>query len=190
MVKKIGKRQRKSKAMDKFQLVEVNNLSQREMAMQVKNVISLGKQKGKNISRKEAEELINQNLEIPTYINNKYQVHVHKSQPEDNKIGFHIDGKVASESMGITHLSIRTHDRSPISDWRDMQTIKNELVGKEYEAVQLHPAESRLIDTVNQYHLWVLEKPKGNGGYFPIGWHDRLVDYNRKSGGAKQRGKE
>src|SRR5690348_14199677 len=48
-------------------------------------------------------------------------------------------------------LSIRRHDGEPCNNWRDLQQIKNELVGPEFEAVELFPAESRLIDTCNQY---------------------------------------
>jgi hypothetical protein len=52
------------------------------------------------------------------------------------------------------HLSIRRLDRDPIHDWRELQKIKNAILGPECEAVELYPAESRLVDTANQYHLW------------------------------------
>jgi len=29
------------------------------------------------------------------------------------------------------------------------------IVGEEHEAFEVYPAESRLVDTANQYHLWV-----------------------------------
>jgi len=51
-------------------------------------------------------------------------------------------------------LSIRREDRKAIMDWRDMQWIKNQLLGPEWGAVQLFPAESRLVDTANQYYLY------------------------------------
>jgi hypothetical protein len=70
----------------------------------------------------------------------------------------------------LYHLSIRRTDRQPARDWRDLQRIKNELVGPEAEGVELFPAESRLVDTANQFHLWVLEKQR-----FPFGWNERLV---------------
>lgn len=54
------------------------------------------------------------------------------------------------------HLSIRRADRKPCRDWRDFQAIKNQLCGEDREAVELYPAESRVVDTANQYHLWVL----------------------------------
>jgi hypothetical protein len=71
----------------------------------------------------------------------------------------------------VTHLSIRRNDRQPLKDWRDFQQIKNELCGPEREAVEIYPAESRLVDTSNQYHLWVL--PEGMS--VPFGFVDRLV---------------
>lgn len=55
----------------------------------------------------------------------------------------------------VTHLSIRRNDRKPLRDWRDLQRIKNDLCGPEAEGVELFPAESRLLDASNQYHLWV-----------------------------------
>jgi hypothetical protein len=45
--------------------------------------------------------------------------------------------------------------------------IKNEIAGPEVEAFEIYPRESRLMDTANQYYLWVL--PPGQtipAGYF------------------------
>lgn len=52
------------------------------------------------------------------------------------------------------HLSMRTVENDIRHDWREMQRVKNELVGPEWEAVELYPAESRVVDTANQFHLW------------------------------------
>jgi hypothetical protein len=68
------------------------------------------------------------------------------------------------------HLSIRRNDREAIHDWRDLQRIKNELVGPETEAVEIYPAESRMVDTSNQYHLWCFTNFQ-----FPFGYTERLV---------------
>lgn len=72
------------------------------------------------------------------------------------------------------HLSIKRLDKAPIKEWRDMQEIKNELVGPEWEAVELYPAESRLVDTANQYHLWVFIG-EGQDFRWPFGFNERLV---------------
>lgn len=58
------------------------------------------------------------------------------------------------------HLLIARRDGKPIHEWHTLQRIKNTLVGPEFEAVELYPAQSRLIDTGNVYHLWVfLDQP-------------------------------
>ena len=59
----------------------------------------------------------------------------------------------------ITYLSIKRHDREPIHDWRDLQEIKNQVVGSEHLAYEVYPPESLLYDTANQYHLWVMNEP-------------------------------
>jgi len=84
----------------------------------------------------------------------------------------------------LVWLSIRRQDRGAIRDWRDMQRIKNELVGPECEGMELYPAEGRLVDTSNQFHLWVLAVP---GKRFPFGFDDRLVMEGRGKGGSQQR---
>ena len=71
----------------------------------------------------------------------------------------------------ILWLSIKRNDREVAHDWRDMQRIKTELVGAEFEAVELYPAESRHVDTANQYHLWVF----ASGYKLPFGFTERVV---------------
>lgn len=73
----------------------------------------------------------------------------------------------------VLHLSIKRIDREPIRDWRALQSIKNAIVGEECEAFELYPAESRLVDTANQYHLWAFIDPTVR---VPIGFVHRLVD--------------
>ena len=74
---------------------------------------------------------------------------------------------------GMLHLSIRHTDRRKAArDWRHFQRIKNELAGPEREAMELFPAESRLVDESNQFHLWVAAE----GDTIPAGYHgDRQV---------------
>ena len=70
----------------------------------------------------------------------------------------------------VAHLSFKTHDRQPRHDWREMQRIKNELCGEECEAIEIYPSEARLVDTSNQYHLYVFKDFK-----IPLGFNERLV---------------
>jgi hypothetical protein len=72
------------------------------------------------------------------------------------------------QSGGLTHLSIRRNDRKAAKDWRHFQQIKNELCGEEREGVEIYPAESRLVDMSNQYHMWVLPA----GDRIGIGFND------------------
>lgn len=70
------------------------------------------------------------------------------------------------------HLNISRLDGQPCKDWAHFQQIKNELVGSECEAIELYPAESRLINTSHEYHLWVC----ANAAYrFPVGFQRRFV---------------
>ena len=87
------------------------------------------------------------------YMNDVYQVNVKN-----------IDG-------GVTWLSIKRRDKDSIHDWRDMQLIKNMICGEEREGCEIYPAESRLVDTSNQYHIFVLPQ----GQIFPFGYSDRLI---------------
>ena len=83
-------------------------------------------------------------------------------------------------------LSIRHNDRKAVRDWRHFQRIKNELAGKERQAVEIYPKESQLIDEANTYHLWVLnekdELPFGFKGERSVGDAEAA-----DSIGAKQR---
>ncbi len=69
-------------------------------------------------------------------------------------------------NLVIKHLSIRNIPDSDHHVWQEFQLIKDELCGVNCEAVELYPAQSRLIDFANQYHLWVLP----SGARFPIGF--------------------
>jgi hypothetical protein len=60
----------------------------------------------------------------------------------------------------MMHLNIRRIDGAAVFDWRHRQWIKNQLVGDECEAFELYPAESRLVDTSNKYHLWAFVDPQ------------------------------
>lgn len=105
------------------------------------------------------EDQRNQTLKI--YRNQIYSVHV----DDDTDLAYaEFEGK-------ICHLSIKRNDRRPCNDWRDMQEIKNLLAGAERQAIQIFPKESHLMDTSNQYHLWVFPEDM----LIPIGWFTRVT---------------
>jgi len=90
------------------------------------------------------------------YYNGKYQVTVRK--------------ELDHTGAPVVCLSVRREDRKPIADWRDMQWVKNQLLGPEEEMMQVFPAESRLVDTSNQYWFWCYP-----GRRLPVGFTERLV---------------
>lgn len=99
----------------------------------------------------EAQLVIDREAECDHLLNNKYEVTVDKSMKD------------------IIWLSIKRLDKKPIHDWRDLQRIKSEIVGPEYEAMEIYPAESRVVDTANQFHLWVFNDPAYT---IPVGFND------------------
>lgn len=114
------------------------------------------KRTGKSVAEATAE-LTKIYSEAETWRNDLYQVQVHRD-PDNEAIA----------------LCIRRVDGYVGRDWRHFQQIKNELVGPECEAVELYPAESRLVDTSNKYHLFCCTDPTFR---FPFGWTDRDVSY-------------
>ena len=114
---------------------------------------------------------LRQTIQDEVWMNDTYQVNVRRG--------------LACSIGKVTHLSIKRRDKQPITDWRDKQEIKNQLVGKENEAIELYPAESRLVDTANQFHLWVFED---ESIVVPVGWTDRIVDdHENNNAGIVQR---
>jgi hypothetical protein len=99
-------------------------------------------------------------VEVKIYKNDVYRVHVRR-----NKSAY-------TEIPDMVHLSIRRLDGGHLMDWREKQEIKNMLVGPECEGTELYPAESRLVDTSNQFHLWVFDSPTWRLGW---GYNERLV---------------
>lgn len=115
------------------------------------------------------ENLVNREAKSDIYLNNLYQVNRYDEHPE------------------VIWLSIKRLDKSPVHDWRHLQRIKNELVGAEHEAIEIYPSESRLVDTANQYHLWVFKDATYR---IPLGFNEGRLTANAdaaQSVGAKQR---
>lgn len=51
-------------------------------------------------------------------------------------------------------LGIINRDQTARHDWREFQQIKSMLAGKDWEGIELYPAESRLVDPSNEFFLW------------------------------------
>lgn len=121
------------------------------------------------------------------YINSRYQVMIRRiGGKSERPLTFDAHtgdrGPIPADAPRGWWLSIKTRDKAPVHDWRDFQRIKNELIGPEAEGVELYPAESRLVDTSNQYHLWVFDPPFR----FPFGYMDRFI-VKESGNGAVQR---
>lgn len=70
------------------------------------------------------------------------------------------------------HFGIRRQDGAPCHSWPDFQALKNQLLGPETECAELYPAESRLVDIGNEYHLYAC---LDRSFRFPFGYRARAV---------------
>ena len=123
------------------------------------------------LTKEQAEVQVKESIMGRVYKNDTYQVLIR-------------DAEVSQGFPEMLWLSIKRLDREPIRDWRDLQKIKNILVGEENEGVELYPAESRLLDLANQFHIWVLKNPQIK---FPFGFNDGRNVSDSTLGKSKQR---
>ena len=94
------------------------------------------------------------------FINSRYQVMQYENIP-----------MIQNPEVVLTWLSIKRRDKQSCHDWRDFQRIKNELCGDERFGLEVYPPESCLVDTANQYHVWVFPE----GMQMPFGFSERLI---------------
>ena len=113
------------------------------------------------------------NPDEEVWLNDIYQVNVRRGIPLSS-----------DPEITVTHLSIKRRDKQANMDWRHLQLIKNQLVGPENEGCELFPAESRLVDNANQYHMWVFENPDIK---FPFGFQTRLVTESSRDGSVQRK---
>lgn len=107
------------------------------------------------------------------WVNDKYTV-LERRSPVTNA-----EGKPTT----LVWLSIHDKARSANRDWREFQRIKNDIIGPEEECLELYPAESRMVDGSNEFHLWCVLGMK-----WPFGFQERLVsEGGYHLGSAKQR---
>lgn len=125
-----------------------------------------------SLSEAEATSIVEEMRADKVFKNDTYQVAARRLKSKEDR-----------NMPAMLHLSIKRIDRKPIHDWRDLQQIKNEFVGEECEAVEIYPAESRLVDTANQYHLWCFMDPAQR---IPFGFGERFV-HKVSMGSAQQR---
>ena len=102
--------------------------------------------------KKQANEAHEEERNMDWLVSPMFQVYRRELLPHEHGFGENVP----------TYLSVKRIDRKPFHDWRAMQRIKNSVLGPEWEGVEMYPAESRLVDTSNQYHLFCWN------GVFPI----------------------
>jgi len=144
----------------------MKNFDRAQVIIKPEVIKAIMKETGMNIEDS-TKLMLNQEI----YMNDVYQVLVRRNDPN------------------VIWLSIKRLDREPIDEnhWRILREIKNLIVGPDYEGMEMYPAEGRLVDESNQYHLFVLKDKK----HFPFGYTKRSVYYESGLDGlnTKQRGK-
>ena len=156
-------------------------LNLKPIKQQITELVARSVEIGAPLSRKEAKVFLNERLRASVYGNEIYTVLMWQGKDVDTYLHEMV---VDAWSGKCAYLSIRRNDREPCDSWRDFQEIKNQLCGPEREAVQVYPAESRLMDTANQYHLWVMPE----GEIFPMGYFTpRIVVGNEIHRGTNAR---
>ena len=67
------------------------------------------------------------------------------------------DNTLMTDGSYATKIMVQRHDDSPIPNhWKELQSIKNELFGKEVTAIEYFPAESELADVSNIYWMFII----------------------------------
>lgn len=80
-----------------------------------------------------------------------------------NCVRFETDWPMGGGPWAI--IGITANNQTALHDWRDFQRIKNDIVGPDWEGVELYPAESRLVDPSNRFYLWCVPKGVLRFGY-------------------------
>lgn len=152
--------------------IDFKGMSKSEVIKQNKKMlIALFKENGIKHTGKKIRQIANQSyvdlMKDEVWVNDLYQVNVDRYS-----------------SKHFIHLSIKNNNKSQIcvSKWTHFQWIKNQLCGEESEGLELYPSEKRLINTANQYHIWVLKDKV----QIPCGWNDGRVITDRSEFGTKQ----
>lgn len=64
--------------------------------------------------------------------------------------------RVRTDMGVVLHLIVRGQQDNQEPPWRDLQRIKDELLGEDAYAVQVYPRKADVVDQADVYHLWVL----------------------------------
>jgi hypothetical protein len=125
------------------------------------DALDLAERNGIPTTREAVVAMIDGKLGDEMWQNSRYTVIVFRNEPHE------------PDMPRMIHLSIRRNDRQRPGPekWRDFQRIKNELVGPDHEGAELYPAEERVADCADQYHVFVFADPDMR---FPFGFREGL----------------
>lgn len=112
---------------------------------------------------------------VGVFKNNQYQAMLREYPYDQNK-----------PTEMVSWLVIRRLDSEAVHDWRHLQCIKNDLCGPEREGLEIYPAESRLVDQSNQFHLFVMPL----GVILPFGYQERDVSDATRINGETNKNKQ
>ena len=56
----------------------------------------------------------------------------------------------------VRHLAVRRHDGKEVAGWDLLQRVKNEVVGPDWLALEVYPAEADVLDQAPMRHLFVV----------------------------------
>lgn len=124
------------------------------------------------LTREDVERQLADLRNDTVFLNSRYQVNMRKRRARDGW-------------PDMIHLSIKRidKDRVGVERYRDFMRIKDQLIGPEFEALEIYPAREREVDTANQYHLWVFSDPTTR---LPFGFNSGRVVTGESTGGARQ----
>lgn len=82
-----------------------------------------------------------------------------------------------ADSPPMWWMRVYRHDGQPlVNHWRELQAIKNELIGPEHQGVEFYPPERELRDGENSYHLFVFKDPADRLAFGLPGQRNRGAD--------------
>lgn len=84
------------------------------------------------------------------FANNHYVAFIYPSMRA------YINGSLKT-MIKVKRLMVQRHDNKPIPNhWRELQNIKNDILGSNVQAIEFYPPEDDVIDHANIYWLWIL----------------------------------
>ena len=61
---------------------------------------------------------------------------------------------VLHEPNGWAHITFKRNDGGTNVSWQEKQWLKSDVLGEDCEALELFPAESRVVETAGYHYLW------------------------------------